>query len=172
MTQRAVLINDTTGQAGPHPGGAKFQRRIEAAATAALAGGFKGGPELGDVELSITLVEPEKMQTLNREYHGVDAPTDVLTFHLDAMVQPGNGPDPVAKNLLGDLYVCPAVASSSARHHGIEVAEEVLRLVIHGVLHLLGHTHPEDDSRYASEMFRLQERVLQRLLDEVGRAAE
>jgi probable rRNA maturation factor len=47
----------------------------------------------------------------------------------------------------------------------VEADEEILRLVIHGVLHLLGHDHPEGDARYDSEMFRLQEAVLAWLID-------
>ena len=123
--------------------------------------GEAGEGEAADegVELSVTLLPAESMRALNRDYHGVDDVTDVLAFGL--------GEDP----LLGDIYICPEIAEASARELGLDPGEEILRLVIHGVLHLLGHDHPEGEARYASPMFELQERLLARLLAEFrGRA--
>lgn len=109
-----------------------------------------GVPEAG--EISVTFVPDDEMRALNRRWRGSDHPTDVLAFDLG---RPGE--------LLGDVYVPPAVAARNAAAHGVPTAQEVLRLVVHGVLHLLGHDHPEGEERYASEMFRLQERVIERL---------
>lgn len=130
---------------------------LEAAAQVALRTGDEGHAE--GAELSVTLLPAEAMRALNRDYHGVDDVTDVLAFGL--------GEDP----LLGDIYICPAIAEVSAGDLGLDPGEEILRLVIHGVLHLLGHDHPNDEARYASPMFELQERLLARLLAEFrGRA--
>jgi probable rRNA maturation factor len=63
----------------------------------------------------------------------------------------------------GDVYLCPEVARENARRHGVPVREEVARLVVHGTLHVLGHEHPEDDTRTRSAMWRRQERLLARL---------
>jgi len=168
LSRRAVLINDATGGRGPHPAGAKFQRKMEAAAGAALDTGFKTGRTLTDVEISITLASVDAMRLLNRDYHGVDAPTDVLSFPLDPSPAEAARTDGGSGTLLGDVYVCPEEAAESAASLGIDVSEEVLRLVVHGVLHLLGHDHPDTDARYESEMFALQERLLQGF----GRAVE
>ncbi len=127
---------------------AHLTERVRSAALAALCAG-----EPVEGEISISFVPETEIHGLNRVYHGVDDATDVLAFDL------GSGPeDP--KSLLGDIYICPEVARASAVAEGVAWEEEVLRLVIHGVLHLLGHDHPEGPDRYDSEMFRLQERLL------------
>ena len=143
------------------------EAELQAAARAALRAGRAGrapgagtGHAAGEgAELSVTFLPPASMRALNRDYHGVDALTDVLAFGL--------GEDP----LVGDIYISPDAAEASARELGLDPREEVLRLLIHGVLHLLGHDHPEGEARYASPMFELQERLLARLLAEFrGRA--
>ena len=131
------------------------ETELIAAAQAAL----ESGRTTECAELSVTLLPAEAMRALNRDYHGVDDVTDVLAFGL--------GEDP----LLGDIYICPEIAEASAGELGLDPGEEILRLVIHGVLHLLGHDHPEGEARYTSPMFELQERLLARLLAEFrGRA--
>lgn len=133
---------------------AAIEPSIRAAVRRTLETGPLEGPPLDEAELSVTLVSAEDMRELNHGFHDVDAPTDVLAFHL-GHVRAG-----ADRSLLGDVYVCPEVAGRAARELGIDREEEVVRLVIHGVLHLLGHDHPEDDARYDSDMFRLQERLL------------
>ena len=143
------------------------EAELRAAARAALRAGRAGrAPEAagGDAagesaELSVTFLTAESMRAMNRDYHGVDDLTDVLAFGL--------GEDP----LVGDIYISPEAAEASARELGLDPGEEILRLVIHGILHLLGHDHPEGEARYASPMFELQERLLAGLLAEFrGRA--
>jgi len=107
-------------------------------------------------ELSITFVTDRRMARLNREHLGHDGPTDVISF--------GFAPSAAGAPVTGDVYIAPAVARRNAMVHGAGVREELLRLVIHGTLHVLGHDHPVDDSRYGSAMWRRQERMLQRLL--------
>ena len=109
-----------------------------------------------NAELSITFVTDRRMARLNREHLGHDGPTDVISF--------GFAPSAAGTPVTGDVYIAPAVARRNAMVHGAGVREELLRLVIHGTLHVLGHDHPVDDSRYASAMWRRQERMLHRLL--------
>ncbi len=101
--------------------------------------------------LSLTFVGPARIRTLNRTWLGHDAPTDVIAFGL--------GP---AGREAGDVYICPAVAARNARAAGASAGDEVRRLVVHGVLHVLGHDHPEGPGRTASAMWRRQERYLSR----------
>lgn len=108
-----------------------------------------------DGEISLTLLDDSAIRELNRTHLGKDAPTDVLSFALY------EGQEPV----VGDVYVGYEQAAIQAAEAGISVAEELARLAIHGTLHILGHDHP-DTSRYSSEMFVLQERMVQKLLDE------
>lgn len=104
--------------------------------------------------VSVTLLTPRRMATLNRKHLGHAGATDVITFGFR---------DP-AGAVIGDLYLCPAVASQNAKRFGVPVREELLRLAVHGALHVLGHEHPEGDARMRSAMWRLQERLLTRVL--------
>jgi len=106
-----------------------------------------------EVSLSITFLGGTAMRRLNREYKGRDHATDVLAFALPG---PHGG-------LAGDIYICREVAARAARAHGIRPREELVRLVIHGVLHVLGHDHPESDARTRSPMWRRQERYVRLL---------
>lgn len=115
-----------------------------------------GTAEVSGAELSISFIPEGEIRALNRVYHGIDASTDVLAFDLGEVDErPGS--------LLADIYVCPDVARQSAESEAVPWSEEVLRLVIHAVLHLLGHDHPNGEERYESEMFRLQEELLRSL---------
>jgi probable rRNA maturation factor len=62
--------------------------------------------------------------------------------------------------VIGDIYICQAVAERNARKLGIPVRQELARLVVHGTLHVLGYEHPEGDARTSSPMWRRQEKIL------------
>jgi probable rRNA maturation factor len=100
-----------------------------------------------DCELSIALVGDEEMTRLNRDYLGHDRPTDVIAFPLG---QP-------ATFLVGDVYVGLDQARRQAEELGIELDEELVRLVVHGVLHVLGWEHTEGEG---AEMFERQEELV------------
>ncbi len=120
------------------------RRAVCRAVAAVLAGERKAA------QVSVTFVGQEWMRRLHARWKGVDRPTDVLAF---ALRTPG-------LDLQGDVYVCRAVARREALARGIPLREELLRLVIHGTLHVLGYDHPEDERRTASAMWRRQERYL------------
>jgi rRNA maturation RNase YbeY len=105
--------------------------------------------------LSVTFVTDRHIAALNRTHLGHTGATDVISFGF-ARVGPGGA-------VVGDVYIAPAVARRNALAHGRGVREELLRLVVHGVLHVLGHDHPEDESRYESSMWKRQERLLRTL---------
>ncbi|HET6760607.1 MAG TPA: rRNA maturation RNase YbeY [Gemmatimonadaceae bacterium] len=109
-----------------------------------------------DAMLSITFVGRAAMSELNRRYMRHHGPTDVISFGLQRTGKGG----PV----IGDIYICPEVARDNAKRQGVSVTEEVLRLVVHGTLHVLGHDHPTGASRTTSPMWRRQERILARVL--------
>ncbi len=106
--------------------------------------------------LSITFVSDARIAALNWQHLRHRGPTDVISF--------GFAPAHVGDALTGDVYIAPDVARSNARAHGAPVREELLRLVVHGVLHVLGEDHPDGESRYASPMWRRQERLLRRTM--------
>lgn len=104
-------------------------------------------------EISITFLEAPAMAALNEAHLDRAGPSDVIAFNLGALHEP-----------LGDIYVCPEVARESAAELGIELREELLRLVVHGLLHVFGYDHPDGADRETSEMFQRQEELLRRLL--------
>jgi probable rRNA maturation factor len=106
--------------------------------------------------VSIAFLSDREMAALNRRHLNHRGPTDVISFGF----APGakNGP------VVGDVYIAPGIARRNARAHGRGVREETMRLVVHGVLHVLGYDHPADESRYDSAMWRRQERLLRSAL--------
>ena len=104
--------------------------------------------------VSVTLMTPRKMAALNAKHLQHEGSTDIITFGFR---------DP-AGVLIGDVYVCPRVAIANAKAFGVSQREELLRLAVHGSLHVLGYEHPDGESRTASAMWKLQERLLKRVL--------
>ena len=103
---------------------------------------------LDDAELSILLVSDREMRTLNRRYRRRDRPTDVLAFAQR------DGPGGVPDGLLGDVVISLDTARRQAAERGETLGREADRLLIHGLLHLLGYDH----ERSAAEARRMQRR--------------
>jgi len=109
--------------------------------------------------VEITLLDAAAMRRLNRRVTGSRALTDVLSFTF---------PQPDG-TVLGDVYICPAAAvrwvraTGNGRRPGGDVDEELLRLVVHGTLHVLGYDHSAGRGRTRSPMWRLQEQYVGRL---------
>ncbi|GMR12625.1 MAG: rRNA maturation RNase YbeY [Gemmatimonadota bacterium] len=108
-----------------------------------------------DAELSVTLQSDADIAGLNTKYLSREGPTDVIAF---ALHEPG---EPV----LGDVYVGYGRAVAQAEERGIPLREELARLTIHGVLHVLGHDHNDGTGREQGEMYSVQESLLGTLLD-------
>jgi probable rRNA maturation factor len=125
--------------------------RVRDAAVAAL-----DAERVRNAMLSITFVGRAAMSKLNRRYLRHRGPTDVISFGLG---RPGK-----RGAVIGDIYICPDVARANAKRQGVPAGEEILRLVVHGTLHVLGHDHPTGASRTTSAMWRRQERILARVL--------
>ncbi|MGH2724865.1 MAG: rRNA maturation RNase YbeY [Actinomycetota bacterium] len=100
----------------------------------------------GSVELSVSLVSRDEMADLHRRYASERGPTDVLSFPQDEAPQDGH------RRLLGDVVICPAVAAEQ----GSDPRAELRLLLVHGILHLLGYDHQEEEDRRA--MWERQER--------------
>lgn len=114
--------------------------------------------------VEVALLDAAAMRRLNRRVTGRRGLTDVLAFGL---------PQPDGR-VLGDVYVCPAAAERYVEKEGREergaVDEELVRLAVHGTLHVLGYDHPEGPGRIRSAMWRRQERYVRRLAGGGGRA--
>jgi probable rRNA maturation factor len=138
----------------PWPDG-DWQALAERAAAAAVErtphGPLATTPAL--VEISVRLAADEEVRQLNAQYRGKDKPTNVLSF---PMIQP-DLLDTVTQNsddgevLLGDIVLAHGVCTSEAAERGISVADHATHLVVHGVLHLLGYDHQDDDEAEGME---------------------
>jgi probable rRNA maturation factor len=102
--------------------------------------------------LSIAFVGRRRIRSLNRRHLGKDRETDVLAFGLGG----------VRGLVVGDIYCAPEVAARQAARFGTKPGDEVRRLLVHGVLHVLGYDHPDGAGRTVSAMWRRQEQLLAR----------
>ena len=112
------------------------------------------GERVDKAELVIRIVDEAESQTLNREYRGVDRPTNVLSF-------PSELPTEVESDLLGDLVISAPVVQKEADEQGKPLQAHWAHMVIHAVLHLIGFEHETD--RQAHEMESLERSLLQEL---------
>src|SRR5579859_8092726 len=119
-------------------------------------------------ELSVLLVDTPTITDLHKRWMGEEGPTDVLAFPMDELRPPppggdrgdrSRGSDPDSEPaVLGDVILCPEVATEQAREARRPVTQELELLCTHGILHLLGFDHAEPDER--ATMFGLQDRLL------------
>ena len=108
-----------------------------------------------DSELSISLVDEEEMSALHIRWMDEPGATDVLSFPMDEMKpnSAANGP-----GMVGDIVLCPDFAQRQAAQAGHSLHQELELLTVHGVLHLLGYDHREDEEK--TVMFDLQAELL------------
>ncbi|WP_026533087.1 rRNA maturation RNase YbeY [Arthrobacter sp. H41] len=114
-----------------------------------------------EAELSIILVDAAAMEKLHVEWMDEPGPTDVLSFPMDEL-RPGTTGRMTPAGMLGDVVLCPEVATSQAAAAGHSTGEELLLLTTHGILHLLGFDHAEPEEE--KEMFGLQRQLLTEFL--------
>lgn len=136
-----VTVNVEAGGAGVD------EEILRAAVVHTLSGHRVGGA------LSLTLIDDPSIRALHGAYLGKDRVTDVIAFSLGEVGA-----------LLGDVYVGVEQARRQAEEHDVDVREELVRLAVHGTLHVLGHEHPEGEDRFGSPMFELQERLVREIL--------
>ena len=126
------------------------------------AEGFDAG-----TEMAVILVSPSQIAEYNREFMDRDGPTDVLAFPLQDL-EPGRVPPHIANQPpmgLGDVFLCPAEVRRHAAAEGVPFDDYLYLLTVHGILHLLGYDHGDDEDADAME-----ERE-QELLEMIGREA-
>ena len=110
-----------------------------------------------DCEVSVLLTDDSRITELNRDYRGIDAPTDVLAFaQLD-----GEDTELVSSSILGDVVISLETAERQAKDGTYSLEEEVAFLTVHGVLHLLGYDH--QTQKGSAVMFGKQNTILRLL---------
>jgi len=137
------------------------QSEVEKAVDAAVR--FAAMAELADpvvpVSVSIKLSDNAEVHALNREWRDKDKPTNVLSFpmlddeELDALL---NGTYDTPEIMLGDIILAHETCATEAKEKEIPIAHHATHLVIHGMLHLLGHDHIEDDEAEVMEALEVK----------------
>ena len=97
--------------------------------------------------ISLAFVSKEEIKKLNKKFRNKNKPTDVLSFNLDE------------KDCLGDIVICPDIVRENAKKYGNTIRAEMLKVFVHGILHLLGYDH-EKSEKEAEEMEKKQENYL------------
>jgi probable rRNA maturation factor len=143
-----LTVDVSVGEGVVLPPGADVEA-VERAVLAALR-----AEGVDQAEISVALLGDADISALHAEYLGHDGPTDSLSF---ALHEAGEAP-------LGDVYVGVDQAVRQAPGFGAAPGEEVLRVAVHGTLHVLGWDHPEGEERVGSEMFRRQEEIVRAVL--------
>lgn len=118
-----------------------------------------------ETELSIALVTLSEMERLHIEHMDEPGPTDVLSFEMDELRIPKLD-EQAEPGILGDVVLCPEFAAKQAAENNQDTATELDMLVVHGILHLLGHDHAEPDEHRV--MFGLQAEILKALKESRG----
>lgn len=111
-----------------------------------------------NAEISLSIVDMETIHRLNKEYRDVDRPTDVLSFPMDEEGYDNEG-NPLF--LLGDIVICLDVAENQAKDFGHSLEREMMYLICHSTLHLLGYDHIEEDDKL--EMRAREKEVMKNL---------
>jgi probable rRNA maturation factor len=124
----------------------------------ACAAGLKASPQAqlaatsATIEISVRLTSDEEVHTLNKQYRQQDKPTNVLSFPMvqaDLIESLDNTDD--GEILLGDIVLAHGVCAREADERGVALADHATHLIVHGVLHLLGHDHMDDVQADAME---------------------
>ena len=115
---------------------------------------------------SVIFVNPEEIHEINKTYRGIDRPTDVISFAL--MDSEDDYEMMEDDNELGDIFINVEAIRNQAKEYGHSLRREVCFLFTHGLLHLLGYDHMEEDEE--KEMFALQDVILDEIVPKKVRA--
>lgn len=115
----------------------------------------------GEAEVSLTLVDDQRIHELNRDYRGVDRPTDVLSFALRDEVEDEPEILDFEEVILGDIIISVERARLQAEDYGHSLERELVYLAVHGTLHLMGYDHETEEDK--AEMRHQEETVMNKI---------
>jgi probable rRNA maturation factor len=121
-----------------------------------------------EADVAVIFVDDTAMEQLHIQWMMEPGPTDVLSFPMDEL-RPGRPGEPAVTGILGDIVVCPTVAEKQAKQAGHSATDEMKLLTVHGLLHLLGFDHADEDDE--KEMFGLQNQILADFREVAGSGA-
>ncbi len=110
--------------------------------------------KIKNVVFNVIFIDDNKMRSINKEYRSIDKTTDVISFALEDVADVIK----YKKRLLGDIYISYNKAVEQAKENNVSIIYEIYFLIIHGILHLLGYNHENDNDEKI--MFELQEEIL------------
>lgn len=131
----------------------RLQQGLEAVAS------LNGLPQ--EAEVDVTIVDDEEIHSMNREYRGMDRPTDVLSFALDEDCEDEDEPELIGgpdEHLYGDIIISAETALRQAEEYGHGLEREMTYLAVHGMFHLLGYDHMTEADK--AEMRAKEEEAL------------
>jgi probable rRNA maturation factor len=132
--------------------------RIQKAGLARFEARLRRELDLGGSELTVCFVDDREIARLNKKFRGKAKPTDVLSFPAD-----GNDgsrfPSAQRGDYLGDIAISPETARRNAERYGRALDGELRVLILHGVLHLLGHDHETDNGQMERKEIRLRRKL-------------
>ncbi len=137
-------------------------RDVDSRALVAAAKRLLVAVDEADAALSLSIVSDAAMRAINRDHRGKDRSTDVLSFALDGETARGAASRQNPERLLGDVVISVETARRQAADYDATLQEELYRLLIHGLLHVLGHDHVRPDER------RVMHREERRLAAAIG----
>lgn len=109
---------------------------------------------LSSANIAVCIVDEPAMQAINADYRGKDKPTNILSFPFDA--PEGLPKDALEVPFLGDLVICPGVLETEARNQQKHLQDHWQHILIHGILHLLGYDHIEDEEAEIMEALEIK----------------
>jgi probable rRNA maturation factor len=121
-----------------------------------------------EADVAVIFVDETAMEQLHIQWMMEPGPTDVLSFPMDEL-RPGRPGEPPVSGILGDIVVCPTVAEKQAAEAGHSATDEMKLLTVHGLLHLLGFDHADEEDE--KEMFGLQNQILADFREVAGSGA-
>lgn len=100
-------------------------------------------------EANIIGITSDEIKSMNKQFRKIDEPTDVLSFESEIKDEPG-----------GDIYLCLEVIQDNAKRFNITFEEEIVRTIVHGILHLAGYDHERKLGESNEQMFEIQEKII------------
>ncbi|GAB4225034.1 MAG: rRNA maturation RNase YbeY [Francisella sp.] len=105
------------------------------------------------VEVNVNIVSNDEMQQINNQFRGKDKPTNILSFEFE---KPQGLPENVVDNFLGDIVIAPKVLEVEAKDQGKKLEDHWRHIFIHGLLHLLGYDHQNDEDAKVMENLEIE----------------
>lgn len=103
-------------------------------------------------EVNVIGVDSKEIRSLNKQFRNIDEPTDVLSFESDIKEEPG-----------GDIYLCLEIIKQNAKRFNVSFEEEIIRTIVHGILHLAGYDHKGKLGEKKEKMFEIQEKIVKKI---------